>query len=79
MTRILGLVAALLAILLWTFGNTIVELESYRYANSLGLCQTAGIDYAADAQARAQREQCLDHADTERSPIAHLLHALRVL
>lgn len=79
MARILGLVAALLAILIWTFGNTIVELESYRYANSLGLCHSAGADYAADAAARVQREQCLEHADTERSPVSHLLHALRII
>jgi hypothetical protein len=78
MARILGLVAALLAILLWTFGNTIVELESYRYANSLGMCHVAGVDYAADASARAQREECLAQADTEKSPVWHLLHALGI-
>lgn len=78
MARTLGLVAALLAILLWTFGNTIVELESYRYANSLGMCHTTGIDYAADAPARAQRDECLAGADTQKSAIWHLLHALGV-
>ena len=76
MTRTLGVVAALLAILLWTFGNTIVELESYRYANSLGVCHAAGVDYAADGAARAQREECLEHADTEKSPFWHLFHAM---
>jgi hypothetical protein len=79
MTRTLGVLAALLAILLWTFGNTIVELESYRYANSLGMCHVTGVDYAADAQARAQREECLERADTQKSPIWHLLHALRIV
>lgn len=78
MTRVLGVVAALLAILLWTFGNTIVELENYRYANSLGMCHAAGADYAADAPARAQREECLTGAATQKSPVRHLLHALRI-
>jgi hypothetical protein len=78
MTRTLGLVAALLAILLWTFGNTIVELESYRYANSLGMCHETGVDYAADASARAQRDACLAGADTQKGPIWHLLHALGI-
>lgn len=79
MTRTLGLVAALLAILLWTFGNTIVELESYRYANSLGMCHETGVDYAADAAARARRDECLAAADTQKGTIWHLLHALRIV
>ncbi len=77
--RTIGIVAALLAILLWTFANTIVELESYRAANSAGLCHVAGIDYAADAQARIVRDQCLAGATTQTSPIRHLLHALGIL
>jgi hypothetical protein len=77
--RAIGIVAALLAILLWTFANTIVELESYRAANSAGLCHVAGIDYATDAPARIQRDQCLAGATTQTSPIRHLLHALRIL
>ena len=40
--RAIGILAALLAILLWTFGNTIVELENYRAANSSGMCHVAG-------------------------------------
>lgn len=78
MTRMLGLLAALLAILLWTFGSTIVELENYRYANSLGLCDVASVNYATDVQARVQRDQCLTRTTTRSNPIWHLLYALRI-
>jgi hypothetical protein len=77
MARALGFLAALLAILVWTFGNTIVELESYRQANSSGMCHVAGVDYAADAQARAQREECLSRTTTSNT-VLHLLHALGI-
>ena len=78
MTRALGLLAALLAILLWRFGGTIIELENYRYANSLGMCHVAGIDYATDPQARIQRDQCLVATNSRTSPMWHLLYALRI-
>lgn len=78
MTRALGLLAALLAILLWTFGSTIVQLKNYRYANSQGLCDVASANYTADAQARAQREECLFKTNTRPSAVSHLLYALRI-
>jgi hypothetical protein len=78
MTRMLGLLAALLAILLWTFGGTIIQLENYRYANSQGLCDDASVNYATDAQARAQRDQCLFKTSTRPNPVSHLLYALRI-
>lgn len=78
MTRSLGLLAALLAILLWTFAGTIIELENYRYANSQGLCDVASVNYATDAQARVQRDQCLSKTQTRPNPLSHLLYALRI-
>ena len=67
-----------MAILLWTFGSTIVELENYRSANSLGLCDVASVNYATDAQARVQRDQCLLKTTTRPNPLSHLLYALRI-
>jgi hypothetical protein len=79
MKHVLGVAAALLAILAWTFGNTIVELESYREANARGLCHVAAADYAGDAQARLQREQCLAGAGSDTGAVQRLLRALRIL
>lgn len=78
MARALGLLAALLAILLWTFAGTIIQLENYHYANSQGLCDVASANYATDAQARAQRDDCLFNTNTRPSAVTHLLYALRI-
>lgn len=79
MKHVLGVAAALMAILTWTFGNTIVELEAYREANAKGLCHVAAADYAGDAEARRRRDQCLATATSDTSAIRRLLHALRVI
>ncbi len=78
MARTLGLLAALLAILLWTFGGTIIELENYRNANSMGLCDEASADYANDPQARMRRDQCLAGTSTRTNGIWHLGYALGI-
>lgn len=76
MKHLLAVLAALLAILSWTFAGTIVELETYRSANAQGLCHIANVDYSGDAGARTQRERCLAATHTGTSYVQHLLNAL---
>ncbi|RAI37768.1 hypothetical protein [Rhodoplanes roseus] len=78
MKHLLAVLLGLLAILTWTFGGTVIELESYREANSQGLCHVVGVDYSADGQARQVREQCLAAAKSSTGPFGHILHALHL-
>jgi hypothetical protein len=64
------LIFVLLVTVIW-FGNVIVRLENYHYANSIGIC--------AEHLDLVQRSRCLNASETRTSPFWHLAHALVVI
>ena len=68
-------VIAVIVILAW-LAFTVVRLENYRYANSLGMCDTPGVSYANDASRLLEREKCLRKVKSRTSGWWHLYYAL---
>lgn len=64
-----GLIASLLALLIW-FGANIVRLENERYAYSLEMCRVAGMPIKSQA--------CIAQVQTRTSWIWHLAYGLRL-
>jgi hypothetical protein len=67
------IIVMLLLLLVW-FGNTIVRLESYHYANQVGFC----LEYNFPEQG-IQKDDCLNEKETRVSFIWHLVYALNIL
>lgn len=58
----------------------VIDLENYRYANSIGMCtQSKDGAFYFSALELVQREKCLYEAETRTSPHWHLLYGLKVL
>ena len=68
-----SVIVALICLLVW-FGASIIRLEKYHYAASLGMC--GELENKLD---RIRREECLENAETRTSPIWHLVYGLRIL
>lgn len=68
-------VVAVIVVLTW-LAVTVVRLENYRYANSLGMCDVAGVSYANDTVRLGERERCLHAAKSRSSGWLHLYYAL---
>lgn len=67
-----AVIVGLLALLVW-FGVTIVRLENYRHAASLGMCdQYTGLSMH-------RRNACLDGKHTRTSWAYYLLYGLRLM
>ena len=66
------IIVALSILLVW-FGIAIVKLESYRYADQVGLCQ----EYSR-LEDFVERERCLHETKTRTSPLWHLFYGLSV-
>ena len=67
-------IIALLTIVIFWMGISIVNLESYRYANQLGMC--SGFQMPEEG---IERAKCLSEAETRTSFVWHLLYGLGVL
>jgi len=65
-----ALIVALLGMLIW-FASVIVDLENYRYANSIGMC--------SEHITLVQKNQCLQKTEARTSPLWHLAYALGLL
>ncbi|OAN52686.1 hypothetical protein [Sphingobium sp. TCM1] len=67
-----ALIVFLVAMLIW-FGVTIVRLENYRYAASLGMCdQYIGLSLH-------RRDACLNGKETRTNWVYNLLYGLRLI
>jgi hypothetical protein len=72
---IIAVIAGLSVVVLF-LGYTVVRLENYRYANSLGHCERFDVKIP---QQRLAREQCLNTSVTPRNWFMHLLYGTRLL
>ena len=61
----------ILLVLLYWFGSTIVELENYGYASTIGMCS----EFANPLE----RVECLQNTETRTHWIFHLLYSLNIL
>jgi len=68
------IIIIILVLLLVWFGNTIIRLENYHYANQVGFC----LEYKFPEQG-TQREDCMNETETRTSFIWQLGYALNIL
>lgn len=59
------------------FGASIVRLENYRYADSIGICSE--FFSRDDPRMRIQRERCLETSQTRTHWFWHILYGTRIL
>jgi hypothetical protein len=65
------LILVMVVLLIWC-GATIIRLENYRYAASLGMCHQHHPDLV-------KMDDCLRRAETRTHPLWHLLYGLGLL
>ena len=68
-----NLVIIILLIVMALQSRVIVRLESYRYADFVGMCSEYN---PKDPTQAMQRHTCLNNAKTRTNPLWHLLYAL---
>ncbi|RZN31277.1 hypothetical protein CWO90_17580 [Bradyrhizobium sp. Leo121] len=70
------LVAVLLLVVI-VLGASVVRLENYRYADSLGMCSE--FFSRDDPRKRMERERCLETSQTRTHWLWHLLYGTKIL
>lgn len=68
------LVVILISLTIW-LSLTVVRLENYRYANTVGMCDMDKFNGSFDDKKREQRA-CFDSVETRTNPFWHLYYAL---
>jgi hypothetical protein len=76
--KVLAVITALEAVMIFKLAQTVVSLENYRFASFLGYCEEEhrpSPEYIALHQTMFMRHECLLRTETRANPLWHLWSA----